>query len=107
MDYRKFYEEKTGIKACKEEDIHHLDGNRKNNSIYNLVKIPSKLHKQYHCYLRIVEDGFKFVNNTSKEFQEAYSWEIKNWKKHKEKLNEKKNEINKYIKIRDCQLEVV
>lgn len=50
MNYRKFYAEQTGLPVPKDFDIHHLDGNRDNNSISNLVAIPKKLHHQYHWY---------------------------------------------------------
>lgn len=47
MDYRKFYREvvcaiPTGF------DIHHLDEDKKNNKIPNLLMLPSELHQQYH-----------------------------------------------------------
>jgi len=31
-------------------DIHHIDGNRNNNLIDNLVCLPVKLHSDYHKY---------------------------------------------------------
>lgn len=60
IDYRKKYEEETGFKVPKEFDIHHLDSNRENNDIRNLVAIPKKLHHVYHellCeYLQTIEN---------------------------------------------------
>lgn len=48
MNYRKFYEEVTKVKLPEDFDVHHIDGNRKNNQITNLVALPSELHKKYH-----------------------------------------------------------
>jgi len=48
FNYRKFYEQKTGKKIPKDFDIHHIDFNRENNDIMNLVAIPKKLHHNYH-----------------------------------------------------------
>ena len=49
MNYRKFYEKEV----CKIPDgfvIHHIDFDRNNNKIHNLVMLPSRLHSQYHFY---------------------------------------------------------
>ena len=48
MDYRILYEEKTKTKIPKNFDIHHIDGNRNNNEITNLVALPKKIHSKYH-----------------------------------------------------------
>lgn len=51
FNYRKFYEKQTGKKVPKDFDIHHIDLNRENNDIENLVAIPKELHKKYHALL--------------------------------------------------------
>lgn len=48
MNYRTFYQKKTGIKLLKNYEVHHLDHDRNNNSIINLVAVPKKLHSNYH-----------------------------------------------------------
>ena len=106
MNYRKFYEEKTGIKTSKEEDIHHLDCNRENNDIYNLIKIPRKLHKQYHFYLRVVKDYSKLFDNATEEIKTEYRYEIKKYEYFIEKLKEKEKNIYEYVQMRNKQLEV-
>lgn len=47
-DYRKLYKEHYGIDFGSEYVIHHIDENRNNNDISNLILIPSTLHSQFH-----------------------------------------------------------
>ncbi len=47
MNYRKKYKAKYGELKIGQE-IHHIDGDRENNSIENLVEISPDLHKRYH-----------------------------------------------------------
>lgn len=47
-NYRKIYEKKCNIKIPKGYEIHHIDFNRENNDIFNLVMLPKKLHSDYH-----------------------------------------------------------
>ncbi len=46
--YKKFYEFKTEKQIPLNFEIHHLDFNRNNNKIDNLVAIPKTLHQNYH-----------------------------------------------------------
>lgn len=48
VDYRREYEKHLGFILPKEMHVHHLDHNRENNGIQNLVAIPSELHGRYH-----------------------------------------------------------
>lgn len=48
VNYRKYYEICTGEKIERGFDIHHLDSNRENNHIMNLVAVPYKVHRDYH-----------------------------------------------------------
>lgn len=50
-NYRKFYEDVFGINIPKGYEIHHIDGDRQNNTIRNLVLLPKKLHNEYHTAL--------------------------------------------------------
>lgn len=52
MNYRKYYEKETNKKIPKGWDVHHLDFNRKNNNISNLVALPKELHSKYHFLLQ-------------------------------------------------------
>lgn len=48
VDYRRLYERHLGRVLEKGVHVHHIDHNRLNNSISNLVAIPASLHGQYH-----------------------------------------------------------
>lgn len=53
MNYRRLYERHYGIKIPPEYDVHHIDFNRANNSIENLLLIPKELHQRlHHCFLK-------------------------------------------------------
>ena len=104
MDYRKFYEKSLDTKLKKEEEVHHLDRNRENNEIINLVAIPRKLHKQYHLCLTMCEFGFKHFNDCSEEIFNAYYCEIKKWHVQIEKLKKIEKEIDSYIQKRNSVL---
>ena len=104
MDYRKFYEQILNVKLKKEEEVHHLDRNRGNNEINNLVAIPRKLHRQYHLCLIMCEFGFKHFNNCSEEIFNAYYCEIKKWHIQIEKLKKIEKEIDLYIQKRNSVL---
>lgn len=47
-DYRKKYEKKLDLKIPRNYVIHHIDFNRENNDIHNLVMLPRELHNKYH-----------------------------------------------------------
>lgn len=50
MDYRKLYADHYGITLPDGFDIHHIDGDRENNDISNLLLLPSMLHQWYHFF---------------------------------------------------------
>lgn len=48
-DYKKLYKMYFPIDwDTKKYEIHHIDGNRKNNEIKNLVLLPKRLHNELH-----------------------------------------------------------
>ena len=55
-NYRKIYEKSCGIKIPKDYEIHHIDMNRENNDISNLVMLPKDLHQEYHKRLNQASD---------------------------------------------------
>lgn len=58
MNYRKLYRDTFSLRKQQLEgfDIHHIDLNRENNSISNLVALPSELHRQFHLNLSSVPE---------------------------------------------------
>lgn len=47
-NYREIYQRSCNIVIPKGYEIHHIDFNRENNDIMNLVMLPKKLHMEYH-----------------------------------------------------------
>ena len=47
-NYRQYYKEYYGIDFGKDMDVHHLDFNRDNNNIDNLLLIPKEVHNKFH-----------------------------------------------------------
>lgn len=58
MKYRKLYESHYGIKIPPGYEIHHIDQNRNNNDIDNLILLPKKLHSQLHWVHNILSGYF-------------------------------------------------
>lgn len=72
MNYRKLYEKHYNIKIPKGFDIHHIDGNRQNNNIDNLLLLPRDIHKKYHSainnmnYVGLIKNkGFNYIIDLS------------------------------------------
>lgn len=58
MDYVKFYKKITNTNHnTKKYSIHHIDENRENNDISNLVMLPKKLHLKYHSLKKCIDAG--------------------------------------------------
>ena len=51
MDYRKIYEQHYNITLENDMVIHHIDLDRSNNDISNLLMLPRSLHSKYHMCL--------------------------------------------------------
>lgn len=67
MDYRKFYEKEVCI-IPKNFIIHHLDFDRKNNNLSNLLMLPKELHNRYHFYKNLLENQFEMFAITESDF---------------------------------------
>lgn len=48
VDYRQLYKDYYGIDFDDSMIVHHIDFDRKNNSIENLLLMPRELHAKYH-----------------------------------------------------------
>lgn len=55
MNYRKLYEKHYNLKIPKNWEIHHIDANRNNNDINNLIMLPKKLHKALHNHIGLLQ----------------------------------------------------
>ena len=53
-DYRKKYKRYYNIEFSKDYVVHHIDFDRSNNDISNLVLLPRKLHSKYHFCLSCI-----------------------------------------------------
>lgn len=51
LNYRKIYEQHYNITLEKDMVIHHIDLDRSNNDISNLLMLPRSLHSKYHMCL--------------------------------------------------------
>lgn len=54
--YRKKYEFLTGIKVPKSFIVHHINCDRSDNRISNLVALPLSIHRNYHYNLQIIKN---------------------------------------------------
>lgn len=109
MNYRHLYEKETKCKIILNHEVHHIDFNRNNNHISNLVAIDKSLHKNYHTFynpLKTILYNLK-INNWSiddyisdKWIQSyvLYYYPQKDWAK---KLIKTTKKINKYIQKRN------
>lgn len=71
-NYRKFYASHYGIEwDTKEFQVHHIDGNRENNSIDNLVLLPRELHAKIHATIPVPFQEGLTVQEAVKKFQWA------------------------------------
>ena len=72
-DYRKYYIEETGKNIPKDFEIHHIDANRKNNKIENLISLPQNFHKTLHAHIgllpkEILQNLLDLYSKTNKNF---------------------------------------
>lgn len=57
--YRQIYEEALGEQIIQNYVIHHIDFDRTNNQISNLVMLPKELHTKYHFFLQSTDPNWK------------------------------------------------
>ena len=102
MDYRKIWFDKfpeSNIKWI----VHHINSDRKENNIMNLILIPKEMHAFYHYLNSIIKNdistGFEFYNVID-------WWSFKQRKINKvfEKFFTVSNEILEFIEMRDLYL---
>jgi hypothetical protein len=68
VDYRQLYKDHYGIEFGRDMVVHHIDFDRSNNSISNLLLLPNNVHSKYHMmYSRLF--GLDGNNDLSKDLQ--------------------------------------
>lgn len=80
--YRDFYESKTNKKIPSGFDVHHIDQNRSNNDITNLVAIPKIVHKEYHNNLNIYEISLNSLDINIHSNPMVYDFYLENINKY-------------------------
>jgi hypothetical protein len=105
MNYRQFYEKKIGEKVPKDWHVHHINTNKKDNRIENLVAISRSLHLSYHSALGsfycISND---FLGHFGACFLKRIGYHSKSILKAQNNHISKRKKIEKYIAIRDSKL---
>lgn len=81
--------------------IHHIDHNRKNNNICNLVAIPKKLHNNYHSCNNKFQKSLYDINNFFGFMHKGHKEKTFN---HIDNFMNVKNELLSYMNIRDFKI---
>lgn len=103
MNYRKYYEDKCNIKIPKDFEIHHIDGNRNNNNIKNLVMLPKELHQEYHYIVEKLKNQFCIEYNITSILDNGNGInEVSHY--YYQKFYEIISKCNKYADYRDYLL---
>lgn len=92
-NYIKIYKDITGLDwdtSCF--DVHHINMNRKDNSINNLTLLPKRLHKQYHYWSQFYFRYKDFLEPKNLDWC-SYNNAIFNIEKNFEKFLELKNDV--------------
>lgn len=73
IQYRHFYAKRYGITIPKGYDIHHIDGDRENNSIGNLLLLPDWMHRELHKRWDAIEPIFGDFTKAKKILSKDYN----------------------------------
>jgi hypothetical protein len=101
MNYRKIYENECGIELDSNTEVHHLDCDRNNNDIMNLVALPIAIHNKLHKLKHNYDSSIEIINDCkylyAKEKIKAID-NISNW------IEFKSNILSMYVNNRDSIL---
>ena len=89
FNYRKYYKDYYGIDFDSNYVIHHIDFDRSNNDINNLILLPSKLHSRYHFLLTGFNSDKNNKGNMMKNLCETMA-EIDKWVRIKSDMDRAK-----------------
>jgi len=73
LGYVKIYEQHHNKKITKGYEIHHIDANRKNNNIDNLIMLPKEFHRALHNWVGLIprqhiENLLDWYKNQNRKF---------------------------------------
>lgn len=61
MDYRKYYKKELGVNLTSDFHVHHIDLDKTNNDISNLVALPRVLHGKYHAAIMRIKPVSQYL----------------------------------------------
>jgi hypothetical protein len=96
--HRILMEETIGRKLCHWESVHHIDGDKKNCRIDNLVVMSGREHIRFHTFLRMMSLGITKENLAKfcrKESDFVYHFSIKDFREVCFKIGIKPKSLNK------------
>lgn len=99
MSYLKKYVKLTGVEIPKGYEVHHLDHDRNNNDIENLVAIPFHLHNEYHNIRNKVSNFIVDLHSVRGKIYNI-DYHLENIKK----FSKLRDDLYTYENIRDSQL---
>lgn len=74
-NYREYYKKYFNIELDSKFEVHHIDGNRDNNKINNLLLLPSQTHFNFHQTSRFFST-FKEVSPDLIRLQKSSTYDI-------------------------------
>lgn len=98
LKYKRYY----GIDFDENFVVHHIDENRNNNDISNLLLLPTDVHSKYHNYkmafFRVVQEGILLESSYSERSKlqmqlgflndlDDVLREVQQWKEYKRQAN--------------------
>lgn len=109
MSYIKKYEQHHNVKIEKDWDVHHIDADRSNNDIENLIALPKEFHNVLHNWLgllsrdhiEILLEWYLSQNRTFSHRALAYYLKLKLKRINKDKKLQK--EYRRYVSQRKHQ----
>lgn len=81
VDYRQKYKDYYNIDFGREMVVHHIDFNRGNNDISNLLLLPNNLHAKYHLTLQMLTgiDGSLSLNKELQLYEPGTFYHYPQW----------------------------
>ena len=97
MNYRQYYKEYYNIDFGKEYAIHHIDQNRDNNNIHNLILLPRTLHSRFHMNFAL--DHYE-ISNIREQMFDYNAYNLQDFYKWLKKVTEQYNELFRWIRYK-------